>query len=369
MKNILFVVDEKCMGGVSILLEDILSAIDNVDILILHNRGNRLENKNIIYGTKFFEVIDLSINEVIKSKNLKKIINKIYLVFLLKTGLISKKIRKERKRILSKNYDIEVSFKNGFTTLFTYYGDSKKKINWIHNDCKYDDPAIKYRTLFKKILPQFDYNVLPSNGMKENFNEIYKCSNTIVINNIVNKSKIDNYTKNVTYIRKNNIHFVTVGRLAKVKQIDKIIEAFNNIKEILNNTTLTIVGAGHEDTYLKGLVKKYHLENNIIFVGEQTNPYKYIKESDMLILNSSSEGFGLVIVEALLCQTPVLCTNISSAKELIDKKYGIIMQNNLEENLKNLINNRLIIDRLRNNLKDYNYDNEKIISQIKEILK
>ena len=47
MKNVLFVVDERKMGGVSILLEDIMRSIKlkniNVDILVLHNNGDRLE--------------------------------------------------------------------------------------------------------------------------------------------------------------------------------------------------------------------------------------------------------------------------------------------------------------------------------------
>ena len=53
MKNILFVVDEKKMGGVSVLLSDILNKINlknkNVDVMVLHNVGNYLDNlpKNV----------------------------------------------------------------------------------------------------------------------------------------------------------------------------------------------------------------------------------------------------------------------------------------------------------------------------------
>lgn len=75
----------------------------------------------------FFEVVDLSLKEVIKTKNIFKIIKKIYLVFLMKTGLIKGKIKKERMKCLSKKYDTEVAFKDGFTALFTAYGDSEKR--------------------------------------------------------------------------------------------------------------------------------------------------------------------------------------------------------------------------------------------------
>ena len=73
MKNILLVVDERKMGGVSILLEDLINNMDlkdkAIDILVLHNNGDRLENikdkVNIIYGTKYFDAIDNESNETI----------------------------------------------------------------------------------------------------------------------------------------------------------------------------------------------------------------------------------------------------------------------------------------------------------------
>ena len=71
MKNVLFVVDEKKMGGVSVLLEDILKNINtkkyNIDIMVLHNSGNYLNDLpkeiNIIYGTPFFDVVYLYIKK------------------------------------------------------------------------------------------------------------------------------------------------------------------------------------------------------------------------------------------------------------------------------------------------------------------
>ena len=142
MKNILFVVDEKKMGGVSVLLSDILNKISlknkQIDIMVLHNSGNYLDdlpkNINIIYGTKFFEVVDLSFKEVIKSKKISLIYKKIKLILMMKTGIIKSKIIKERKKCIQKRYDVEVAFKDGFCAIFTAYGDSKKKYHWLHTD-------------------------------------------------------------------------------------------------------------------------------------------------------------------------------------------------------------------------------------------
>ena len=64
-KNILFVVDERRMGGVSVLLSDILKKINLdkyfIDIMVLHNNGEYLDDLpdkvNLIYGTKFFKIL------------------------------------------------------------------------------------------------------------------------------------------------------------------------------------------------------------------------------------------------------------------------------------------------------------------------
>jgi len=104
-KDILFVVDEKRMGGVSVLLEDILNTIDiknyNIDILVLHNNGEMLNNLpkevNIIYGTKYFSAIDYTLKEVIKMKKLSTLYYKLKVIFDMKTGNIKNSIIKERE--------------------------------------------------------------------------------------------------------------------------------------------------------------------------------------------------------------------------------------------------------------------------------
>ena len=193
MNKILIVNDERMTGGVSILLEDILNNLNSkekIDLLILHDNGDRLKNLpsniNIIYGTPFFNVVDLNIKEVIKTKKISLIIKKLYLVFLMKTGLIKNKIIKERKKMFTKPYDKEIAFKDGFCGLFTGYGDSKEKIQWIHTDYSKKDYLEKYRKLFIKVFNSFDKFIAVSNPVKVNFNNIYgQKEKTIVIYNLV----------------------------------------------------------------------------------------------------------------------------------------------------------------------------------------
>ena len=159
-RNILFVVDEKRMGGVSVLFETIISLMDisnyNIDLLVLHNNGEMFKNLpssiNIIYGSSYFEAIDYTMKEIIKKKSLKLLLKKIKVVLDMKTGYIENVIKKERKKILTKKYDVEIAFKDGFTALFTAFGDSKRKIHWLHYEYKKTNPNGKYDKLFKRIL-------------------------------------------------------------------------------------------------------------------------------------------------------------------------------------------------------------------------
>ena len=172
-KDVLFVVDEKQMGGVSVLLSDIMKKINlekyNIDIMVLHNNGEYLDdlpNKvNLIYGTSFFQTIDYTLKEVIKSKNIKYIINKLYLIFLMKTKLIGAKIRKERKKCINKKYDVEIAFKDGFCAIFTAYGDSVKKYHWLHTDYSMYDCTANYKKLFNEVFCMFDKIIGISNSV------------------------------------------------------------------------------------------------------------------------------------------------------------------------------------------------------------
>lgn len=114
MKKILFVVDENRRGGVSVALTDVIHALEReaceMDVLVLHDQGEMLHDLpcNVIYGTPFFEAIDYNFKQVLQKKDFGLLLKKVQIVFGLKTGWIKQKIRKERRKILTKEYDVEV---------------------------------------------------------------------------------------------------------------------------------------------------------------------------------------------------------------------------------------------------------------------
>ena len=384
-RNILFVVDEKRMGGVSVLFETIISLMDisnyNIDLLVLHNNGEMFKNLpssiNIIYGSSYFEAIDYTMKEIIKKKSLKLLLKKIKVVLDMKTGHIENVIKKERKKILTKKYDVEIAFKDGFTALFTAFGDSKRKIHWLHYEYKKTNPNGKYDKLFKRILPTFDKIVAVSDNVKKCFNDIYHLDDkVIVIYNVVNGEKIIELSKEESNVllNSNELNLVSVGRLHEMKGYDRLIDTIYKLKGdgIFDNVKLRIYGDGPLFESLNQKISDLKLTNDIFLMGSVMNPYKYIKNSDLFILSSIYEPFGLVIVESLTLGVPVLATLNSATDKLISNDYnGLIVENSLDglySGLKKIIENKEILKKYKNNLTNYFYDNNEQLNKIKQIL-
>ena len=382
MKKVLFVVDERRMGGVSIVLQDILKFINikkyEIDIMVLHNHGDYFENLdksiNLIYGTPFFEAVDYTLKEVLKSKNIKLIFHKLYLVFLLKTKLIGRKIVKERKKCLTKKYDVEIAFKDGITAAFTGYGDSLRKYHWLHTDYTISNPVSKYSKLFQEIYLKFDKIIGVSNDVIKEFLKYYKANDTDVVYNLIDKEKIisGSMKEKVNY-PKDKLNLVTVGRMHYQKGYDRLIEVLNrlNIENKLSNVLVHIVGDGPDELKLRDLVCKYNLQDKIKFLGRKANPYPYIREADLFLLPSRYEAYSIVVLETLTLKVPILACRVLSIEETLKGKYGIVVENS-EEGLYNgilgIIENKNSLKKYSDNLKKYSYNINDIIKKIENLL-
>lgn len=119
-----------------------------------------------------------------------------------------------------------------------------------------------------------------------------------------------------------------LGRINPIKGLDYLIDAWAKLpKDILNSWELHIAGnsdpADYEDE-LKEQVKRMRLDNNVLFVGQITGEEKIRKysSSDLFILPSHNENFSNVVVEALMCECPVITTHGTPWKSLSDNKIG-----------------------------------------------
>ncbi len=106
------------------------------------------------------------------------------------------------------------------------------------------------------------------------------------------------------------------SRLSKEKNISLAILAFKEVIKNQNNTGLIIVGSGPEEYKLKSLVKKMNLESNIKFEPWTDDLVSYYKTTDLFLVTSFYEGYGMTIAEAKAANCPVISSDVGSARDL-----------------------------------------------------
>ena len=154
--------------------------------------------------------------------------------------------------------------------------------------------------------------------------------------------------------------FVTVAKLKEQKNIPLLIHAFKALGD--ENSRLLILGKGELDASLKAMVAELELESKIDFLGFKTNPHAYVSRSDAFVLSSDYEGFPNALLEAMVCNTPVVSTNCPSGPgEIIEhSRNGLLVEPGNVTDLCNAMRqimrpamNRAISERAANIVKQY----------------
>ncbi len=170
-----------------------------------------------------------------------------------------------------------------------------------------------------------------------------------------------NYLREKYNIPKDKKIIGFVGRLSTGKGPQYLIEAAKDLKEAYivlvgpnpNPKTSGILGI---ESMLRSLVKKYRMEDRVIFAGkirDEEVPL-YYDSFDIFCLPSISEGFGMSIAEALAAGKPVVSFNITAIPEIVKDGYNGLLAmpkdvDDLKEKLEMLINDERLYERLKKN--------------------
>lgn len=109
---------------------------------------------------------------------------------------------------------------------------------------------------------------------------------------------------------------VTAGRLADAKNYPLLIEAMALLRQRIP-ATLFILGQGNLEQELRALVTARGLDDAVVFLGFQQNPWKFIARGDVFALTSHYEGFGNVLIEAMACGVPVVATASAGTRDIV----------------------------------------------------
>lgn len=133
--------------------------------------------------------------------------------------------------------------------------------------------------------------------------------------------------------------FVAVGRLIKLRQFDRIIEAFCDCFLGRKDVTLTIVGGGEEGKRLRRLIAKRGAAEQVFLTGSQTREKtaELVAGCDALVCYSALETFGVPIIEAWACGLPVVATTAAAVLDRFDERLGVEVSFDDDDGLKNAL--------------------------------
>ena len=174
---------------------------------------------------------------------------------------------------------------------------------------------------------------------------------------------------------------ITVSRLDKRKNHEKVIMALRNLKQVYPNIVYICIGGGEEEENIKKLVKELGLESQVMFFKEISFNLKnaLLASSDIFVMPSiihkkSIEGFGIVYLEAAQYGVPSLGGKDGGASDAIKHEHtGLICDgNNLDEvysSLNHMIENKRY-SVLGKNAKEFvlNFEWSKVIEKYKKII-
>lgn len=382
-KNILFVVDNLVMGGITKVLSNLLQNLDekkyNIDLLVLHYYEDMCiqipKNVKLIKGNEYFSYVDVSIKKILKEKDLKQFFNKVSLVMLLKSGKIEKKIKKARDKILKKDYDTEIAFSDGFSHIFVANGNTPNKIAWMHTDISVQNDSKRYYNLVRESLEKMNMSVCVSDRVRDVYKSYYDLDDDKIqtIHNIINDIEIKNKGNEKIDVEysKDTVNLISVGRLEFQKNYTRFIKVHKKLIDDGYKINSYLIGDGLEYDKLSNLVKEKKIDNTFKFLGRKDNPFPYVKNADLFVLSSILEGLPTVLYESIILGTPCVSTLVAGAKEVLKDEYGLVVENSdegLYNGLKRILDDKSLLKKYKSNAAMYKLENSDIINKIEKIL-
>lgn len=388
-KKILIVNKSFGLGGIQssmVNMANMLSKDYDIDMFIYHPVGvmkDRVDDRIKVLAPSWrINALGMTLKEAIKTKKIKVIAFRVFATIWTKLFNNDLPIKRAiRKQTELGKYDIAIAYhqeqrKKSLTSGFTRFIDervvAKRKVAWIH----YDSNAISLDNNYNnKFYGKMDKIVCVSKSLMNNFEKnnpalqgkVDYCYNFVNYDNVIQKSLEEQVIK----FPANEFVCFSACRLSEEKGLPRAIKAMADVFKQNKDVVWYIAGDGIERENIEDAIKEYKLQDQIILIGNQSNPYTYMKNADLVINVSYHEAAPMVYLESKALGVPMFATETSSTRELLDKNASFICENTeegIKEKFSFVINNRAIVEKAKNNLKHYVANNEQSFAKIEELI-
>lgn len=332
-KRILLLIEAFDEGGTEIAMLSLINCLKkfkcDIEILCINKAGvlvdafpKEIHSREIIFKNVLWKKLALKIKP--QWNKLELLPYNLFFWWHKILFPIEKKNNKLYKQMLKnalpqeEKWDIVLDF-YGYGSFLTAYAaesiEAEVKATWVHATAIHSWYKVEeYLEKFKKI-----YCV--SNAVLTVFNQTFPETRekTEVFYNVTDTEKIIEKSKaSVENLRVDGkFIFLTIGRLESVKGIDFAIRVAKNLKKINIKFLWYVIGEGSLHDELQILIEKEQVMDCFILLGRRDNVYPYIKQCDIYIQTSKSEGYSTTILEARVLKCIIVATDILSNREQI----------------------------------------------------
>lgn len=174
-----------------------------------------------------------------------------------------------------------------------------------------------------------DYVTAVSESLRKDTLRLFKVKKDIhVIPNFIDVKKFEGKElpcKRSLLVEKEEEKIIT--HISNFRPLKRVLDVINTFEKIIEKVPakLMMVGDGPDKAMAQRYCEKHHLESKVVFLGKSDEIEKVLCYSDLFLLPSEQESFGLAALEAMLHQVPVISTNVGGLPEVNIQNYSGIL--------------------------------------------
>jgi glycosyltransferase involved in cell wall biosynthesis len=183
------------------------------------------------------------------------------------------------------------------------------------------------RAVVRRVLDSSSQIIAISEDIKRRAREDLQCRTEIeVIHYGLTTPRFEEKSRSELGIPEDDLVLISIGRLIRRKALDDLLRALSGLE--YDDWRLLIVGDGPEEPRLRDLAERLGLSSRVEFLGAVwgERKFQYLAASDVFVLPSVHEGFGLVFLEAMFCGLPVIASSVGGQTDFLkDGETGFLV--------------------------------------------
>ena len=249
----------------------------------------------------------------------------------------------------------------------------------IHDPTKKSSPHNKWylRKVVRSVLNNSDFIIAQSSNTKNNAIKYYNPKKEIKIIPLpYTPIKFKKTSRKNLNLKKENFYLISIGRVVKRKGYNFLIKSLAKIKN--KKIHVLIIGEGPEKENLISLAKKLDVKERVHFLGfiSEEEKFQHLSNSDIYVLSSVHEGFGIVLQEAMQVGLPIIATDNGGQVDFVkNEKNGFLIKfgdgKRLKSEIERLIKNKKLREKMsrENKKKIGKWDSKKIAKEYLGVLR